>query len=115
MASTRLLVGLLAVAACAQARADVGPPVKIRMPGGTGPAASAQEYAGVIEILIGGPGQIDALTLEGQGWKILALDVPARRPLQAGDVLRVPFRALAERAVLESAALVESGRLEEAR
>ncbi len=93
----RLLVCILGAVLAAllpDARADVGPPVKIGVVSPVNAATAGQMHAGMIEIQIGGAGRIDGLSLEGEGWRVVSFEPPLKRPLKAGDVLRVPFRAV---------------------
>ena len=89
-----LILGLVLPAGVPDARADVGPPVKITVVAPVSAATSGRIYAGTFEIQVGGAGQIEAMSLKGDGWTVVSWDPPLNQPLNAGDVLRVPFRAL---------------------
>ena len=62
------LIGLCSFPA---ARADIGPPVRVRMDFNTvRPAMSGQEYLGVIEVHVGEAGTLDSFELRGHGWSV---------------------------------------------
>lgn len=75
-------------------RADVSPPVSIKLPPETKPAADGQEYEGALLIHVGRAGVLSDFTLRGDGWTILSADFPASAESTSPGVLRVPFRAV---------------------
>jgi len=90
-----LAAGTFFLAAVSSARADAGPPVKIRMPRATAmPAVAEQEYAGTIEIEVGREGMVDNFAISGEGWQELSIDPDGPHMLAAGETLTVQFRAL---------------------
>ena len=93
----RASVGLLGISVLmlsVPARADISPPVKIKMPPDTKPAASGQEYAGVFEVHVARAGTLANFRLAGEGWTILAAELPAAPMAAEPGVLRIPFTAI---------------------
>ncbi len=89
-----LAFGISILAIGVHTRADVAPPIEIKMSPDTRPAVSGQEYAGVLELHLGTDGMLTELSLAGDGWTVLRFDAPAL-PLRAqSGILRIPFRAL---------------------
>lgn len=87
---------LLLVAMVAYVKADVAPPVVIKMPHDTLQAVSGTEYLGVFDIYIVKAGTLADFKLEGEGWAILSFDAPTDPCLAYEGVLAIPFRALPE-------------------
>ena len=81
------------VAVASVARADVGPPVEIRMPADTKQAVSGQAYAGVFEVELFEPGTIEGIQVKGQGWSVASVEIPALRGALQRGVIRIPFHA----------------------
>ena len=55
-------------------KADAPPPAMIKMPHGTPPAVSGEEYTGEFMICVLKPGVVSNFNLEGEGWTILFLE-----------------------------------------
>ncbi|MHC4697847.1 MAG: hypothetical protein ACYTFA_14035 [Planctomycetota bacterium] len=60
--------GVLALAGGSAARADVGPPIGIRLPLDTPQAVAGQEYNGKFLVHVFKPVTLDRLQLAGAGW-----------------------------------------------
>jgi alpha-tubulin suppressor-like RCC1 family protein len=72
---------------------DVGPSVKISLPKATTlPAASGEDYSGIIEVAVGRDGVIDAFELSGDGWSIDSVDLAVPVDVRAGDVVAIRFQ-----------------------
>jgi hypothetical protein len=80
----------------ALARADVRPPVKIRMPHDTPVAMREQIYSGVFEVEVGRGGFIDDIQIDGRGWKVTAIDRSQVSNVAAAGTLHIPFQAVPE-------------------
>ncbi len=95
MPSGLATAGLLLVAMWGNpAWADVGPPIRIRLPHETTqPAVSGVDYTLVVELTVGADGRIDDLQFEGQRWTIQSVDLQVPSAVQAGQVLSVQVRA----------------------
>jgi len=83
----------LAIAAAA-ARADVAPPVAIKMPRATAKATSGVPYAGTFEIHVFEEGELADFRLEGEGWTITSFDPPADPMRAEVGTITLPFRAV---------------------
>ena len=83
----------MAIAVASVARADVGPPVEIRMPANTNQAVSGQAYAGVFEVELFEPGTLEGIKVTGQGWAVTSVEIPALRGASPRGVIRIPFHA----------------------
>jgi len=88
------LLGVSMLILAGQARADVAPPIEIKVSPGAEPAVSGQEYAGVLELRFGTDGTLTELSLGGEGWTVLSFDAPAVPLRVQTGILRIPFRAL---------------------
>ncbi len=78
--------------AAASARADVGPPVEVRLVRElTGPAVPGQEYTGAFDVLVGASGTLDSIAVHGDGWVGLEVDAADSIRARGGDVLRFNF------------------------
>ncbi len=77
-----------------QARADVGPRVEIKMPADTKPAISGSVYSGVFEIRVFRPGSVSDIQIAGEGWTILAVEIPEGIATAAAGTIRIPFKAV---------------------
>ncbi|MHC4697851.1 MAG: transthyretin-like family protein, partial [Planctomycetota bacterium] len=90
-----LLLGVVLLVVGTSARADVGPPVEIRMDlGEMRQAVSSEEYAGVFEVHVHKPGTLADFKLLGDGWRLLSLETPGDPVSVEPGVLRIPFRAM---------------------
>ena len=87
-----LILGMSLVLA-GSAVADVGPPIKIRMPADTPQAISGRPYEGVLEVDVARPGTITEFTLTSKGWTLQSIGAPLPIAADVGTV-RIPFRAL---------------------
>lgn len=76
------------------ARADVGPPISIKMPPERAQAISGIEYHSEFVIVLYERGMVSDVRLVGHGWSTVSIDSPPPNvPLDAGT-LRIPFRAI---------------------
>ncbi len=92
--ATVLFTGIYLSLAASQASADVGPPAKISMIPAILPAVDGVEYRGVFTIDVRKPGTLSGISLSGEGWNVIELDVaPGPQQVDVG-VFRVPFRAI---------------------
>ncbi len=96
-------VGAIVLAASAGAKADVAPPVRIRMPIDTKQAVSGQPYVGVFEVDVARAGTLADFELEGDGWSIRSFGAPDAPTLTNVGVLRVPFQHISLRISRRSA------------
>lgn len=77
--------------AASSAWADVGPPVKIRLPATVEPAFSGQPYAGEVQVLVGRAGTVEDIQVSGEGWAITAIAPSGSLQVAAGQVLTISF------------------------
>ncbi len=92
--ATLIAMGILMASSVSVARADLAPPVEIRMPADTPPATTGQEYSGVFEVHVFHTGMLADFELTGDGWTVLSVEFPDT-PLDFGPgALRIPFRAI---------------------
>lgn len=96
----RLQIGFSLLIATCVARADVGPPVTIRLAPETVQAESGRDYFATFEIQVYKPGSISGFKLEGEGWTVIEFDPPADHVEAKAGILRIPFRARPEDANL---------------
>ena len=90
-----LSLGAMCLAACPQAKADVAPPVEIRMSlDEMSQAVSGEEYAGVFEVHVHRPGRLADFRLMGDGWKPVSLETPGDPISVQPGTMRIPFRAV---------------------
>ena len=73
--------------------ATAGPPVKIRMVGEPRYAVPGDPFRGEIRITVGVEAELTNFQLQGEGWAIQSLDVPARKSVGEGVSLNIPFTA----------------------
>ena len=73
--------------------ADVGPPVKIRMPVDTKAAKSGRSFTGVFEIDVRAAGVVSDIEITGAGWTIHQVDKPNSAKQLDKGVFRIPFTA----------------------
>jgi len=76
------------------ARADVGPPISIKMPPGRTQAISGVEYHGEFVIVLYERGTFTDVRLVGHGWSTVSIDSPPTNVPLAAGTLRIPFRAI---------------------
>jgi len=89
-----LLSGLVFLAVGSEIRADVGSRVEIKMSANTKQAVSGQMYAGVFHVHVYGAGVLTDFKLEGEGWNVLSVTLPADGKLNPVGMLWIPFRAV---------------------
>ncbi|MBN2561627.1 MAG: hypothetical protein JXQ75_11925 [Phycisphaerae bacterium] len=90
-----LTVGAVLFVAGTSARADIGPPVEIRMDlNEMRQAASGEQYAGVFEVQVYKAGTLASFKLLGDGWELLSLETPGDPVSVQPGVVRIPFRAV---------------------
>ncbi len=96
--STQLRVSpplaLLVLVFNTQARADVGPPVEIKMSVGSRQAVSNQEYAGAFEVRVFKAGTLADFELYGAGWNMKSVDLPGTPLAARPSVVRIAFTAI---------------------
>lgn len=86
-------VAISAVTATA-ARADVGPPVEIKMPADTQQAVSGQEYAGTFQVHVYQPGKLADFRILAEGWTVVEFQPPADAFTADVGTVSIPFRAV---------------------
>jgi hypothetical protein len=86
-------LAISSVAATA-ARADVGPPVEIKMPRDSAQAAAGEEYTGIFEVRVYQAGTLADFKIEGQGWTILKIETPGDPIHVDVGVVSISFRAV---------------------
>jgi len=86
----------LAISAVAAtvARADVGPPIEIKMPPDTQQAVSGQEYAGTFQVHVYQPGNLADFRILAEGWTVLEFKLPADSFNADVGTVVIPFRAV---------------------
>ncbi|UCG16914.1 MAG: S-layer family protein [Phycisphaerales bacterium] len=90
-----LALGMPILMISVHARADVGPPVEIRMSlDEMRQAVSGEEYAGVFEVHVHRAGTLADFKLLGEGWRLLSLETPGDPVSVQPGVVRIPFRAV---------------------
>ncbi|MBN2561624.1 MAG: hypothetical protein JXQ75_11910 [Phycisphaerae bacterium] len=93
--ATVLAFGMSILAISVQARADIGPPVEIRMDlNEMRQAFSGQQYAGVFEVHVFQAGTLADFKLLGDGWRLLSLETPGDPVSVQPGVVRIPFRVV---------------------
>ncbi len=93
--ASSLPLGAVLLVAVTSARADVGPPVEIRMSlDEMRQAVSGEEYAGVFEVHVHKAGTLADFKLLGDGWRLLSLETPGDPMSVRPGVVRIPFRAV---------------------
>ncbi len=92
LASALLLAA--SVLPVATSRADVGPPVSVRLLGKPQPAKAGESYTGAVEIVADAAIRVSGFRLEGDGWQPLAVEAPASSQLAKSSRLEVRFSAL---------------------
>lgn len=75
------------------ALADVGPPVSVRLLGGSQKAKAGEAFTGEIEIVAGEPGFLSDFRIEGPGWRVVELDAPPAVRLEKSGRFTVRFTA----------------------
>ncbi|MFH1747890.1 MAG: S-layer family protein [Planctomycetota bacterium] len=90
-----LASGMLILMLSVHARADVAPPVEVRMDlDEMHLAVSGQEYTGVFEVHVHRAGTLADFKLLGDGWELLSLGTPGDPVSVQPGVVRIPFRAV---------------------
>jgi len=74
--------------------ADVRPPLEVFVSGAPRAAQAGRTFNGAFEFRAGGRVILDSLRLSGERWRIRRFRSPARRELEAGSCLNVPFSAV---------------------
>ena len=92
LTATLLIAGVLALVSAT--RADVGPPVEIKMPLDSPQAVSGERYDGVFLLHIHKPGTLNKLRIDGQGWTILSAEFPETPAQVDPGTIAVPFAAI---------------------
>ncbi|MCZ6697682.1 MAG: hypothetical protein O7D94_01975, partial [Planctomycetota bacterium] len=75
-------------------RADVGPPVEIKMPVDTPQAVAGQVYAGVFRVQVFKGGAVTDFEIAGEGWTVLTMGTPKGPAFVQAGVIEIPFRAI---------------------
>lgn len=88
VATAVLLTGAFA------ARADVGPPVTVRLLGDPRAARAGEPFAGVLEITPGVTAKLGGFRLEGEGWSVTRLDATAEFLADKDTRVELPFTAV---------------------
>ena len=96
---SRIIVQLLVVlmvhtGSTTQVRADVGPPVDVKISFVNRPAVSGQIFNGVFEIQFFEPGTLTDIEVFGDGWDVQSIEAAADRQVAVPSMVRIPFRAL---------------------
>ena len=93
--SAAILISLTVLAGWTSvARADVGPPVEVKMSMADLPALSGRIFLGTFEVQFFEEGRLSDLEVFGEGWTVQHLDAPTEPHDIKEGMLRIPFRAL---------------------
>jgi len=90
----RILIAAALTICAGSVRADVGPPVRIRMPVDSPVAQTGQLYTGVFEVDVARPGTVEGVRVGARGWRTVDVDVSAVNGAAAAGTLRIPFQAI---------------------
>jgi len=92
--AVRAVCAAVLIASATPARANVGPPVSIKMPPDRSQAVSGQTYHGEFMVVVYERGSLSDIRLVGKDWTVVSLEAPSTKdPIDPGT-FRVRFQAI---------------------